>query len=50
MKFYDRKDELSILSRADAMKKKRGVMSMVIGRRRVGKTALILQPTSINPI
>ncbi len=44
MKFYNREDELSILSRADAMKKKRGVMSMVIGRRRVGKTALILQP------
>ncbi len=44
MKFYNREDELSILSRADAMKKKRGVMSMVIGRKRVGKTALILQP------
>jgi len=44
MKFYNREDELSILNRADSMKTKRSVMSMVIGRRRVGKTSLILQP------
>ncbi len=44
MKFYNRENELAILSRADDMKSKRGVMSMVIGRRRVGKTSLILQP------
>ncbi len=44
MKFYNREDELSILHRADAMKSKRSVMTMVIGRRRVGKTSLILQP------
>jgi AAA+ ATPase superfamily predicted ATPase len=44
MKFYNREDELAILNRADTMKSKRSVMSMVIGRRRVGKTALILHP------
>ena len=44
MKFYNREDELSILNRADRMKDKRSVMTVVIGRRRVGKTSLILQP------
>ncbi len=44
MKFYNREKELSILERADNMKTKRAMMTMVIGRRRVGKTALILHP------
>ena len=44
MKFYNRESELDILKQADALKSKRSVMTMVIGRRRVGKTSLILQP------
>jgi AAA+ ATPase superfamily predicted ATPase len=44
MKFYDRKEEIGILLQADGLKSRRGVMTMVIGRRRVGKTTLVLQP------
>ena len=45
-KFYDRVDELSLLAKADKLKDKRSIMSVIIGRRRVGKTALILQDFS----
>ena len=43
MKFYNRKKELSLLQKADDLKKKHSIMTMLIGRRRVGKTALTLQ-------
>ncbi len=46
MRFYNREKELEILGRADSLKSERGIMTMVIGRRRVGKTALVLQPFS----
>jgi len=46
MKFYNREDELSILKRADKLKEKQSIMTMLIGRRRVGKTTLALQPFS----
>ena len=46
MKFYNRADELEILSHADALKAKHSVFSMIIGRRRVGKTTLVLQDFS----
>jgi len=46
MKFYNREDELSILKRADRLKNKSAIMTMLIGRRRVGKTTLALQPFS----
>jgi len=46
MKFYNREDELSILKRADKLKEKQAIMTMIIGRRRVGKTTLALQPFS----
>ena len=42
-KFYNREKELGILKKADELKSKRSVMTMLIGRRRVGKTALALQ-------
>ncbi len=45
-KFYDRVDELSLLAKANKLKDKRSIMSVIIGRRRVGKTALILQDFS----
>ncbi len=46
MKFYNREDELAILKKADILKEKHAIMTMLIGRRRVGKTSLALQPFS----
>lgn len=40
MKFYDREQELEILSKAEKMKVKRSIMTVLIGRRRIGKTTL----------
>ena len=48
MKFYNRENELSILKRADKLKETHAIMTMLIGRRRVGKTTLALQPFSAN--
>jgi AAA+ ATPase superfamily predicted ATPase len=46
MKFYNRENELNILQKADRLKEKQAIMTMLIGRRRVGKTALALQKFS----
>ncbi len=46
MKFYNRDDELNILKRADKLKNNHAIMTMIIGRRRVGKTTLALQDFS----
>jgi AAA+ ATPase superfamily predicted ATPase len=43
MKFYDRTDELDLLQKADNLKQNRSVMSIIVGRRRVGKTTLALK-------
>jgi len=43
MKFYNREKELAILKKADALKSKKSIMTMLLGRRRVGKTTLALQ-------
>ncbi len=43
MKFYNRELELEVLKKADSLKSKYSVMTMLIGRRRVGKTTLVLQ-------
>ncbi len=43
MKFYNREDELALLQRADKLKSKQSIITMLIGRRRVGKTTLALQ-------
>ena len=43
MKFYNREDELGILKEADRLKNQHAIMTMIIGRRRVGKTTLALQ-------
>jgi len=50
MKFYNREDELKILKRADKLKEKHAVMTMLIGHRRVGKTTLALQPFSTQKV
>lgn len=43
MKFYNREDELALLKKAENLKNKRAIFSLIIGRRRVGKTALARQ-------
>jgi AAA+ ATPase superfamily predicted ATPase len=43
VKFYDRTDELGILERNRVQARSYGLFSFVIGRRRVGKTALLLE-------
>ena len=43
MKFYNRENELEVLQKADSLSKKHSVMSVLIGRRRIGKTALALK-------
>lgn len=50
MKFYNREEELSILKRADSLKSTQGIMTVLIGARRVGKTALVLHPFSKEPV
>lgn len=42
-KFYNRKKELELLSNADKLKSKHSIMTILIGRRRIGKTTLALQ-------
>ncbi len=44
MKFYNREKELALLSKADRLKEKHSILTILIGRRRIGKTALVLQP------
>lgn len=42
MKFYNRKDELKTLKDLDVQSEKSGKMTVITGRRRVGKTLLVL--------
>lgn len=42
MKFYDRRNEIRILQENEAQAERRAVFTVLIGRRRVGKTSLIL--------
>jgi len=50
MKFYNREKELAILKKANKLKEKNSILTMLIGRRRVGKTTLALQNYSDDPI
>ena len=49
MKFYNRNNELALLKKADALKNEHSVMTILIGRRRIGKTTLALQPFTKEP-
>jgi len=49
MKFYNRTNELALLNKADALKNEHSVMTILIGRRRIGKTTLALQPFTKEP-
>ncbi|TCS85687.1 hypothetical protein EDD80_11190 [Anseongella ginsenosidimutans] len=42
MKFYDRKQELAILQLNTRQSEKTACFTMMVGRRRIGKTALLL--------
>ncbi len=43
MKFYNRKDELAILNTLEKQSRSGGAMTVITGRRRVGKTALAME-------
>lgn len=43
MKFYDRKSELEILKRNQKQAEKSAVFTVMVGRRRIGKTSLLLE-------
>ena len=43
MKFYNRENELQILQFIESASRQGSKMSMIIGRRRIGKTRLILE-------
>ena len=49
MKFYNRNTELALLKKADALKNEHSVMTILIGRRRIGKTTLALQSFTKEP-
>ena len=50
MKFYNREKELELLLKADKAKSQKSIMTMLIGRRRIGKTTLALQNYSNDPV
>lgn len=50
LKFYNRENELTLLRKADTQKSSGGIMSMLYGRRRVGKTTLALQNYTDDPV
>jgi len=41
MKFYNRENELSLLAETKALSKHSAKMTVIVGRRRVGKTSLV---------
>jgi len=43
MKFYNRKNELELLRRSRVQAKKNACFTVMVGRRRIGKTALLLE-------
>ena len=45
MKFYDRIDELALLSRTEELAQTTAQMTFVVGRRRIGKTSLLIKAT-----
>jgi hypothetical protein len=50
-RFYNREQEISTLLRADKLRSKQGVFTLVMGRRRVGKTTLLTHGLAdINPL
>jgi AAA+ ATPase superfamily predicted ATPase len=50
MRFYNREKELALLKKADGLSSKHSIMTILIGRRRVGKTTLALQNYSANEV
>ena len=49
MKFYNRDQELALLDKLDDQAKSEGIMTVLTGRRRVGKTMLALHYTQKKP-
>ena len=50
MRFYNRKSEIAALKEIEARAKKNAQMTVVMGRRRVGKTAILKQAFTATPV
>jgi len=46
LKFYNREKELEVLNKAENLKENHSIMSIIVGRRRIGKTSLALKVSS----
>ncbi|MCO5268225.1 MAG: ATP-binding protein [Brumimicrobium sp.] len=49
MKFYNRENELALLRRIEKLSYKSAQMTFVVGRRRIGKTSLLVKATENGP-
>lgn len=49
MKFYNREDELKMLKQIELLSHEEAQMTVVVGRRRIGKTQLLLKATEEKP-
>lgn len=45
MKFYSRENELELLGKIEKLSKRTAQITFVVGRRRIGKTSLLLKAT-----
>ena len=49
MRFYDRKEELDLLKSSQLQSRKTSCFTLMVGRRRIGKTSLLLESVKGNP-
>ena len=48
MKFYDRENEIKLLNDSELLSQENAVFTVISGRRRIGKTSLILKSLENN--
>jgi uncharacterized protein len=48
MKFYNREKELALLAKVETKSEQTAQMTFVVGRRRIGKTSLLVKASTSN--